>query len=293
MYKEIDMPVNIKLDVDSYSKVIRVGSVNNIVSFKSMLDKSLKFYSRNTKVVYFYLSDFTVLKTLNNLRYRNLNIIFDVNIKNIKLLKEFKDILKHFHLTAVLDSSIKVDEIVSVVKFLSFLGIKSSLTFDLFKKIDEKEMKNITKELVLNSDFVKDVEPFYSFVSYIYAKKSKKEIQETLWDDFKEKVDEFFYVSSDGYVTLSKRWDKRSRYFYNIEDPKEKRHSSEFYKELDSYEQNLFFKNLECAMCESFEYCGAYLKFEDSSYDCTPFLIMLKEIEENFDIFKVDNSKAA
>jgi len=44
-------------------------------------------------------------------------------------------------------------------------------------------------------------------------------------------------------------------------------------------------------MCESFEYCGAYLKFEDGKYNCTPFQTMLKEIDENFDIFKV--SKAA
>jgi len=291
MYKEIDLPSNIKLDVESDVKVIRVENFNNIVSFKSMMDKAINFYSRNTKVLYFYLSDFSLLKTLNNLRYKDLNIIFDINIKNIKLLKEYKDIIRNFNLSAILDSGVKPHEIVSVVKFLSFLGVKSIITFDLFKNIDEKEMKHITKEIVLNPDFVKDVEPFYGFVRYIYEKKSKKEIDETLWDSFKEKPEEFFYLTSDGYVTLSKRWDKRSRYFYNIQEPKEKRHSSEFYKELDSYEQNLFFKNLECAMCESFEYCGAYLKFEDSSFDCTPFKTMLKSIEENFDVFKV--SKAA
>jgi len=291
MYKEIDLPISIKLDAKSYSKVIRVDKLTNIVSFKSMIDKSLRFYNRNTEVLYFYLKDFSLLKTMNNLRYKDLNIIFDINIKNIKLLKEYKDILKNFNLTAVLDSGVKPHEIVGVVKFLSFLGVKSVITFDLFKNIDEKEMKHIMNEVVLNPDFVKDVEPFFSFVTYIYEKKTKREIKDTLWDAFKEKPEKFFYVTSDGYVTLSKRWDKRSKYFYNLQEPKEKRHSSEFYKELDSYEQNLFFKNLECAMCESFEFCGAYLKFENGSYDCTPFQTMLKNIEENFDIFKV--SKAA
>jgi len=291
MYKEIDLPINIKLDAKSNSKVIRVGSIKNIVSFKSMIDKSIKFYSRNTQVLYFYLSDFSLLKTLSNLRYKGLNIIFDVNIKNITLLKEYKNILNNFNLTAVLDSSVKPNEIVSVVKFLSSLGVKSSITFDLFKTIDAKVMQNITKEIVLNPNLVKNVEPFFSFVNYIYEKKIKKEISQTLWDTFKDKLEEFFYVTSDGFVTLSKRWDKRSKYFYNLQEPKEKRHSSEFYKELDSYEQNLFFKNLECAMCESFEYCGAYLKFEDGKYECSSFQAMLKEIDENFDIFKV--SKAA
>jgi len=291
MYKEIDLPQNIKLDVPSYAKVIRVSKANNIVSFKSMMDKSIRFYSKNTKVLYFYLSDLSILKTLDNLRYRGLNIIFDVNVKNITLLKEYKDILKNFNLTAILDSSVRPQEIVSVVEFLSMLGIKSSITFDLFKTIDNKEMKNITKKIVLNPNLVKDVEPFYSFVNYIYEKKIKKDITRTLWQTFKDQLDEFSYVTNDGFVTLSKRWDKRSKYLYNLEEPKEKRHTSEFYKKIDSYEQNLFFKNLECAMCESFEYCGAYLKFEDGGFDCTSFQTMLKDIEENFDIFKV--SKAA
>jgi MoaA/NifB/PqqE/SkfB family radical SAM enzyme len=291
MFKEINLPINTKLDVESNSKVVRVDSLKNIVSFKSQIDKTIGFYSRNTKVLYFYLSDFSLLKTLNNLRYKNLNIIFDLNIKNITLLKEYKEFIKNFNLTAILDSGVKHQEIVSVVKFLSFLGVKSFVTYDLFKTIDEKEMKNITKEIVLNPEFVKDVEPFFSFVNYVYKKKIKKEIDESLWSSFKDKLEEFSYITSDGFVTVSKRWDKRSRYLYNLDEPKERRHESELYKELDSYEQNLFFKNLECAMCESFEYCGAYLKFEDGKYNCTPFQTMLKEIDENFDIFKV--SKAA
>ena len=291
MFKEINLPVELKLDVESNSKVVRVDSLKNIVSFKSQIDKTIGFYSRNTKVLYFYLSDFSLLKTLNNLRYKNLNIIFDINIKNITLLKEYKEFIRNFNLTAILDSGVKPQEIVSVVKFLSFLSVKSFITYDLFKTIDKKEMKNITKEIVLNPEFVKDVEPFFSFVNYVYKKKIKKEIDESLWSSFKDKLEEFLYITSDGFVTVSKRWDKRSRYLYNLDESKERRYESELYKELDSYEQNLFFKNLECAMCESFEYCGAYLKFEDGKYNCTPFQTLLKEIDENFDIFKV--SKAA
>jgi len=204
MFSEINLPVELKLDVESNSKVVRVDSLKNIVSFKSQIDKTIGFYSRNTKVLYFYLSDFSLLKTLNNLRYKNLNIIFDINIKNITLLKEYKEFIRNFNLTAILDSGVKPQEIVSVVKFLSFLSVKSFITYDLFKTIDKKEMKNITKEIVLNPEFVKDVEPFFSFVNYVYKKKIKKEIDESLWSSFKDKLEEFLYITSDGFVTVSK-----------------------------------------------------------------------------------------
>ncbi len=293
MYKEINLPQSIKLSTQSNRKVVRVGSVENIVSFKSMIDKTIEFYAQNTHELYLYLSDFSALRELNNLRYRNLNIIFDVNEKNIKLLKEFKDFLPKFRFKAVLDTTVKPDEISSVVKFLSFLGVKSEITYDLFKTIDEKQMKQITDEIVLNTQILKDVEPFFSFTHYIYTKKMKKEIKHTLWDVFKDNIERFSYITNDGYVTISKRWDKRSRYLFNLDEGKEKEMDSELYKELNSYEQNLFFKNLECAMCGSYEFCGAYLKLEDGNYNCTPFQTMLKDIEDNFDIFQVRDSKAA
>jgi len=57
--------------------------------------------------------------------------------------------------------------------------------------------------------------------------------------------------------------------------------------------KNLFFKNLECAMCNSYEYCQAYLKFEDGKYECTGFLEMLSKIEENLDLLSIKDDKAA
>ncbi len=286
MFSEVNLPQNIKLSIDSEKKVVRLDKFSNIVSFKSKLDKTIEFYSKNTKFIYFYLSDFSILKTLYNLKYKRLNIVFNLNEKNLKLLKEYKDFLKYFRLTAILDSVIKPDEIVMIVKFLHSMGVKSEITYDLFKTISKEDLENITNEIILNKELVKSVEPLFSFTNYIYRKKSKKPIDKTLWDLFKDKIDRFSYITRDGYVTISKRWDKRSRYLFNLDEANQTQNSSELYKELDAYEQNLFFKNLECAMCESYEICGAYLKFEDSKYDCEPFKTMLDKIEKNFDVFK-------
>jgi len=107
-----------------------------------------------------------------------------------------------------------------------------------------------------------------------------------------DKLDSFRYITNDGLVTISKRWDKRGKYLYKLHE-KSSEDDFNLSKELEEYEQNLFVKNLECAMCESFEFCKAYLRYEDAEYDCSGFKDMLKIVDENFDIYKVEKEKVA
>ena len=46
-------------------------------------------------------------------------------------------------------------------------------------------------------------------------------------------------------------------------------------------------------MCSHYGYCKAYLKFENSSYDCSGFKNALDFVEENFDTFKTDSKELA
>ena len=66
MYKEINLPSSIMMDTSSDKKVIRLGAIGNIVSLKTKIDKAIKFYKKNTKVLYFYLSDFSLIKDIYN-----------------------------------------------------------------------------------------------------------------------------------------------------------------------------------------------------------------------------------
>ncbi len=51
MFSEVNLPQNIKLSIDSEKKVVRLDKFSNIVSFKSKLDKTIEFYSKNTKFI--------------------------------------------------------------------------------------------------------------------------------------------------------------------------------------------------------------------------------------------------
>jgi len=286
MYKEINLPQNIKFNKQSFVKVVRIESFKNIKEFKNSIDKTLEFYSKNTNKVYFHLKDLNILKTLDNLMYKNLNISFDVNIKNIEFLKTHESLLKNHKLKASLDSTIKTKELVNAVKFLAKKGIKSEISYDLFKKLDKDDLENITQNLILDKSFTKFSEPFFGFVNYIYEKKAKKNPSVTLWELFKDKEEEFYYINQNGDTTISKRWDKRGKYLFNIDDSIEKKKESELLKSLKSYDENLFFENLDCAMCDRYEFCKAYLKFENNSYDCSGFKSMLEIVEKDFDIFK-------
>ena len=291
MYKEINLPQNIRFNKQSFVKIVRIDGFKNIKEFKNYIDKTLEFYSKNTNKIYFHLKDLNILKTLDNLMYRNLNISFDVNIKNIEFLKTHKSLLKNHSLKASLDSTIKTKELVDVVKFLAKKQIKSEISYDLFKKLDEDDFKNITNKLILDKSFTKSSDPFFGFVNHIYEKKAKKNSSLTLWELFKDKEGEFYYINQNGDTTISKRWDKRGKYLFNIDDSVEQKESSELLKSLKSYDENLFFENLDCAMCDRYEFCKAYLRFENSTYDCSGFKSMLEMIEENFDIFKTNLQK--
>ncbi len=292
MYLEINLPQSLLLDIVSDIKVIRLENSSNIVHFKSKLDNLIRFYSKNSKVLYFYLKNLELLKTINNLKYNHLNIYFSINRKNIQFIKDNGKILKNFYLKAEIDNIVKSDELVDLLKFLSFHKIKSELSYDLFKQLNSDELSKLTKEIILDKNIIKDIEPLFGFVNYIYEKNYKKEISLDLWQLFKDKRDEFIYITSDGFVTISKRWDKRGKYLYNIYDTI-RSENSQLSKELDAYEQNLFFKNLECAMCENYEFCKAYLKFENNKYDCSGFKNMLTIIKDNFIIYKEEKEKVA
>ncbi len=286
MYKEINLPMDTKLDVSSYLKIVRVSNFKDISSFKNSIDNTIKFYGKNTKRLYFYLEDLEILKTLYNLKYKNMFMLFDVNTKNISLVKEYKEILGSFYTKALLDSIIKPSEVVDIVKFLAKYNIRSEISYDLFKKLDSKNFENITKELLLDKKYVKYVEPFFSFANYVYEKNIKKSSKHTLWEIFKDELNGFLYINKDSDVAVSKRWDKRGKYLYNLDDKEQSIKKSPLYQELKSYDENLFFENLECAMCDKYELCKAYLKFENKEYDCSGFKSMIEEIEKNFEIFK-------
>ncbi len=292
MLYEISLPQSVKINVNSKRKIIRLHKMKGASGVKSALDFAVSFYSKNTEAIFIELSTLEDLKTIYNLRYKNIGIIYNFKEKDLAEFSSYEKIFKAYEIKVIVDD-IKTDRVISVIKEITKYDVEVELSFTLFSKLSAKEWEEVAKEIILNPHIVHRVEPLFSMTYYLYQKQRAEISKATLWKVIGEEVEKNLYIDEDENITLSKRWANKGKYFASLDDKSIKIKEGEFYKKLQTYEQNLFFTNMECSMCEYYGYCKASLKFENSGYDCSGFKNALDIVSKNFDRFKVDKKEIA
>ena len=292
MLYEINLPQSVKMNVSSKRKVIRLHQMKDIAGIKSAIDSTVAFYGKNTEAIYVQLNALEDLKSIHNLRYKGIGIIYDLKESELAVLSTYAALFKEYNVTVVIDT-LNSDKLVSAIKELTKYDVEVEISSALLLSLDAKAWDTLAKEVITNPKIVQRVEPLFSMAYYLYQKRRGQETQATLWKVTGDEVSNRLYVDDKENVTLSKRWADEKRYFGNLNDKENDIQASEFYKKLDNYEQDLFFTNMDCSMCSHYGYCKAYLKFENSSYDCSGFKNALDFVEENFDTFKTDSKELA
>jgi len=118
--------------------------------------------------------------------------------------------------------------------------------------------------------------PLEFFHSLFLAKIGYRTV--SLTDIYPEAPDKFLYVDKSGRVTASSRMARAGMFFGSVEGGLRLDEESALYKSLLDLKRHLFLSCSSCVSCEGFEMCGGYLRLLNSTYDCTPFLEVFKEI---------------
>ena len=101
----------------------------------------------------------------------------------------------------------------------------------------------------------------------------------SLADVYPESPERHLYVDESGAITGSARLARAGKFFGSVtEDPQIDRESA-LYKLLINPKKSLFLSGSSCASCEAFDVCAGYLRIVDTSFDCTMWLQMFREIK--------------
>jgi hypothetical protein len=284
MLYEISLPQSKKLNVNSTKKVIRLHKMNGIKGMKSAVDSIIAFYSKNSKSIYLELFELEDLQAIYNLRYKNIGSVYRYKEQDLEKLSVYKEAFRAYEVKIIIDKC-DLKELITTIKTLAEYNVEIELTYDLVSKLTPEDWEVVTSEIILDSEIVQKVEPFFSMAYYQYQKTKGQKTAATLWKVFGDSVGERLYITEDGDIALSKRWSDKDRYFGYLGD-KADIHDSPFFEELSKHEQNIFFTNMNCAMCDHFVYCKAYMKYENSEYDCEAFKKSLDEIGKNLEQYK-------
>ena len=286
MLQEINFPYSIELNFKSKSKVIRISKIDDIAKLKKIIENSLNIYAKNTKSISFYFEDLSMIKKLKNINIKKLNIFFDVTVSNLFFIYKNKNLLDDFYLTALFDKDIKNSDIANLIIIFKNLNIKSFIYPSLFMKIDKNSMQELLERVILKPDIVENVEPFYTMASYIFEKKTLKKHKINLWTTFKEEFKKYLYLDHKN-ISLSKEFIEKGKYFTKIENFSiNNLQQNDFLKEYEDFEMELFYKHMDCATCQRYEFCKGYFRYKDEDYKCDIFINLLEQIDKNFNLYK-------
>lgn len=157
------------------------------------------------------------------------------------------------------------------IQFLSSLNLPIEVRVSVFMAQDEQSLLNLTNRLLFSPLVKIPVQPFFDVLrSVMYSETPPL----TLWDICKENIDQNYFVTDDGKITLAKRWEKEKRFFCDISDSISDISSSTLYKELNSI-RNGFSLNRKCSNCIAAKLCSGFFCAIDSEYDCSPFISLI------------------
>ena len=284
MVELINVPYSLRWNQKSRQKVIRVPALDK-EEFKKATRESFLFYKKNSQYLTFELDMIDNVDFLASLNFRKTALILHAFTKyDIEAIVSLQSKFKAFDKVEIILHK-NVDDIVKNIEKLIFddnIYVRFSVEF--LKELSSSELKKAYEDIAFNPDVLSHVYPFVSLVRYFDLQAhSRDKVDRTLWRFMQEEVGLFYYVTSDGKCSVSKRFADKSMYFGTIEDSIEKMKESEFYKSLDSVDEEIFFTYDKCAVCEEYKVCGALPVYDDMQFDCSAVVNLLKDFKNDLE----------
>lgn len=107
------------------------------------------------------------------------------------------------------------------------------------------------------------VEPFHSLLHTVSRGRGY-----SMWDVEGENARTSFYVSDNGEVSLSKRWNIEGLNYGTLDDPWKKFVNSDLFRRLSAFRSELFRNKSSCVFCAHMDLCGGFLRAIDPDWPC-------------------------
>jgi len=114
----------------------------------------------------------------------------------------------------------------------------------------------------------------------------------SLADVYPESPEQHLYVDESGAITCSARLARAGKFFGSVNAVPQIDQQSALYKLLINLKKSLFLSGSSCVSCEAFDLCTGYLRLIDTSFDCTAWLQIFREIKAGANEIVEDLSNA-
>lgn len=168
------------------------------------------------------------------------------------------------------------------IQFLSSLNVPIEVSVSVFMAQNEQSLLDLTNRLLFSPLVKIPVQPFFDLLRSLMNSETPPF---TLWDICKENIDQNYYVTDDGKITLAKRWETEDRFFCDISDSITDISSSSLYRELNSI-RNGSSLNRKCSYCLAAKLCSGFLCAMDYEYDCSPFVSLIDFMKSHITMIK-------
>ncbi len=189
---------------------------------------------------------------------------------------------EHFDLGVMIDAS---KGLFGAVRMVTSAGVPVVLGLD--GPIDCADLISVL-DYYLHSKYLQvPVEFFHSMlVSRVQGADSP------LVNIYPESPERILYIDENGNVSASGRFALAKQFFGRFDGRLTLDVESPLYEFLQNPRKALYLGESSCSWCESFDLCGGYLRFVDSSFRCSPFLDVFKIIKEEAANLANDLSRA-
>jgi radical SAM protein with 4Fe4S-binding SPASM domain len=148
------------------------------------------------------------------------------------------------------------------VNFLTSLNFRVHVETSALGEL-ENSLLDAADFYVHNPILTTPVEPFHTLLHTICIGRGHN-----MWAIEAENVKTNFYVSHDGEVSLSKRWNADGLNYATLDDPWERIVNSELFQKLSDFRNELFRNKSPCVFCAYLDLCGGFLRAIDASWPC-------------------------
>lgn len=166
------------------------------------------------------------------------------------------------------------DDILRNINFLTSLNAPVHIDISSLAA-SEKALMQVLDFYLHNPLLSIPIEPLHSMLRTINRKRGI-----TLWATEHENINNNFFVSDSGEITLSKRWNDNKLNYGTIEDSFDDIESSKLYQRLVSFKAELFRNSSPCIFCDHFGPCVGFLKAIEPEQPCESWKNVFKTLAD-------------